>query len=76
MATSMSSSRKNAALLGNGRGGFSPAPHKTPAFVVEVGKRPYQRLRVADIDADGRADILTTNTDGNDVSVLLSDSQG
>lgn len=42
----------------------------------KVGRRPYQRLRVADLNSDGIADIVTTNTEGNNASVLLADGKG
>lgn len=58
-------------LFGNGKGEF-PAP---PMF-VNVGKHPYQRLRAADVNADGRADILTSNLDGKDLTVLLQGAPG
>src|SRR5215204_2368890 len=31
----------------------------------KVGKRPYQRLRAADLNGDSIADIVTTNTESN-----------
>jgi len=49
---------------------------KTPGVFYKVGKRPYQRVRVADINQDGADDILTTNTEGNNVTVLLADGRG
>ncbi len=42
----------------------------------KVGKRPYQRLRSADLNSDGISDIVTTNTEGNSVTVLLADGKG
>jgi hypothetical protein len=39
----------------------------------KTGKRPYQRLRAGDVNNDGIPDIVTTNTESNDVTVLLSD---
>ena len=57
-------------LFGGNQGLFKPAT----AF-VKVGKRPYQRLRAADLNADGIDDIVTTNTEGNNVTVLLSDGK-
>jgi hypothetical protein len=58
-------------VLGDGKGGFS-----TPGTTYLVGDHPYQRLRSADMDGDGRADIVTTNWEGNNVTVLLSDGKG
>ena len=48
---------------------------KTPGIFFKVGKRPYQRLRVADINSDGADDIITTNTESNNATVLLSDGK-
>jgi hypothetical protein len=42
----------------------------------KVGKRPYQRLRAADLNGDSIADIVTTNTESNNTTILLSDSKG
>src|SRR5262252_5375984 len=39
--------------------------------LVPAGKIPYQRLRSADVNHDGRADLLTTNFAGGNVTVLL-----
>jgi hypothetical protein len=111
-------------LLGDGKGGFRPAPHSpfstrsrphphgavaaefngdgkldvvidswgdnqvlllpgdgagnliTPAQLFNVGKRPYQRLRSADFNKDGKPDLVTTNQDGNNVTILLGDGNG
>ena len=41
-----------------------------------MGKHPYQRVRVADLDGDGKADIVSTNLDGDNVSILLGDGRG
>jgi len=41
-----------------------------------VGKRPYQRLRAGDVNGDGIADLVTTNAEGNSVTVLLADGKG
>jgi hypothetical protein len=57
-------------LIGDGHGAFSPGPF------IDVGKRPYQRLRTADLNGDGKPDIVTTNLDGDSVTVLLGDGHG
>ena len=48
---------------------------KTGMF-FKVGKRPYQRLRVADINSDGVDDIVTTNSEGNNATILLANGKG
>ena len=58
-------------LPGDGKGGF-----RSPGSLFSVGKHPYQRLRVSDVNSDGKADIITTNLDGGNVTVLLSDGRG
>src|SRR4030095_8294807 len=42
----------------------------------KTGKRPYQRLRAADLNGDGIWDIGTTNAEGNNATVLLADGKG
>jgi hypothetical protein len=49
---------------------------KTQGVFFKVGKRPYQRLRAADINSDGIDDIVTTNTEGNNATILLSNGKG
>ncbi len=58
-------------LLGNGRGGL-----RLPGHFFPVGHRPYERLRSADFNHDGHADIVTTNLDDGTVSILLGDGKG
>jgi hypothetical protein len=58
-------------LFGDGKGGFT-----VPGSFFAVGKHPYQRVRVADVNGDGRADVITTNLEGDNVTVLLSDGRG
>ena len=58
-------------VFGDGKGNFA-----SPGVSFAVGKMPYQRVRAADINRDGKADIVTTNTEGGDVTVLLGDGQG
>jgi hypothetical protein len=49
---------------------------KTRGVFFKVGKRPYQRLRAADIDRDGIDDIVTTNTESNNTTILLANGKG
>jgi hypothetical protein len=58
-------------LHGNGKGVFASEPTR-----VTVGRKPYHKLRAADLNDDGTADMVTTNTDGSSVSVLCSDGRG
>ena len=58
-------------LFGDGKGAFP-----TPGIYVAVGKHPYQRIRVADLNGDGRADIVSPNLEGDDVTILLGDGAG
>ena len=57
-------------ISGDGKGNFSGQKF------YKVGKRPYQRLRAADVNKDGRADIVTTNLEGNNATVLLNMGEG
>jgi hypothetical protein len=56
-------------LFGN-RNGFNPS-----GKIIEVGKHPYQRIRAADLDHNGTIDIVTTNLDGNNTTILLNDGK-
>ncbi len=58
-------------LLNDGKGSF-----QTPGTYVSVGKHPYQRIRVADLNGDGKADIVSPNLDGDNVTILLGDGKG
>ncbi len=58
-------------IFGKGDGTF-----QTPGMKIEVGKMPYHRLRTADLNADGNADIVTSNFEAGSVSVLLGDGRG
>jgi hypothetical protein len=62
-------------LLGDGRGGFRPAPH-SPVRAAS-GPRPHTHdVVLGDVNRDGRLDVLTTNVNDNAVSVLLGDGAG
>ena len=58
-------------LFGDGDGRFA-----TPGTYVAVGRHPYQRVRVADLNGDGRADIVSPNLEGDNVTILLGDGMG
>jgi hypothetical protein len=64
-------SNQLAMLFGNNQHGFN----KTVKY-IDVGKHPYQRIRVADLNKDGKLDIVTTNLDGNNTTILLGDGKG
>jgi len=56
--------------------GDSQTLFRTPGIFVKVGKRPYQRHRAGDLDGDGHDDIVTTNLESNNASILLADGKG
>ena len=56
-------------LLNNGSGGF------TSGAALAVGDRPV-RVVVADLNGDGRADLASADSSGNDVSVLFGNGNG
>jgi hypothetical protein len=58
-------------LLGDGAGNLV-----LPGRPFHTGKRPYQRLRSADFNKDGKPDVITTDMDINAVSILLGDGKG
>jgi VCBS repeat protein/FG-GAP repeat protein len=58
-------------VIGDGKGNFA-----SPGSSFAVGQMPYQRVRVADVNSDQVDDIVTTNTEGGNVSVLIGDGKG
>jgi hypothetical protein len=58
-------------FLGDGEGNLI-----LPGQSFKTGKRPYQRLRSADFNKDGKPDVVTTDLDQNAVSILLGDGKG
>jgi hypothetical protein len=58
-------------LLGDGSGGFTPAP-RSP-FAVGLG--PSQ-VAIGDLNADGKPDLATANLVSSNVTVLLGDGRG
>jgi len=71
VATSNQDDNSVSVLLGNGGGGFAPAPGSPFA----VGRSPYPHA-VGDVNGDGRLDIVTPNVGSNNVTVLLGDGRG
>lgn len=57
-------------LRGDGTGRFAEWK------MVPVGRHPYQRPRIADVNRDGWPDLLASNLDSNDLSVLLGGPNG
>src|SRR5258708_9227120 len=49
-------------VFGDGKGTFA-----APGFSFAVGQMPYQRVRAADVNKDGFADVVTTNFESGDV---------
>jgi hypothetical protein len=58
-------------VFNDGKGGFL-----SPGVSFPVGKMPYYKLRAADLNKDGRADLVTTNFEGGNVTILLADGKG
>ncbi|HEX2270757.1 MAG TPA: VCBS repeat-containing protein [Pyrinomonadaceae bacterium] len=58
-------------LIGKGDGTFI-----TPGRLFSVGRMPYQRLRAGDFNNDGFADVVTTNMEGDGVTLLLGGKDG
>ncbi|MEJ2287876.1 MAG: VCBS repeat-containing protein, partial [Deinococcales bacterium] len=58
-------------LLGDGRGGFTPATNSP----FTVGSKP-QSVAVGDFNGDGNLDLATANYHDGTVSVLLGDGRG
>src|ERR1039457_4590669 len=58
-------------LLGNGTGGFTAAPGSP----IRVGYVP-QSVAIGDFNRDGKPDLVVTNADNNNVTVLLGNGTG
>jgi hypothetical protein len=58
-------------MFSDGHDGFVP-----PGSSFAVGKMPYHKVRAADVNGDGKPDIITTNMRGNNATLLLGDGRG
>jgi hypothetical protein len=62
-------------LLGDGRGGFTRAA--SSPVVMKNGQHPHTHgLAIGDVNGDGHPDLITVNSDDNDVSVALNNGRG
>jgi hypothetical protein len=62
-------------LHGDGTGGFAPAPN-SPVRMKD-GKHPHTHgLEMGDLNGDGKLDLVTVNSDDNDVSIAFGDGRG
>ncbi len=71
LATANIDSNNVTVLLGNGMGGFAPAPGSP----FGAGGRP-QSITASDFNLDGKLDLATANGNSNDVTILLGDGMG
>jgi hypothetical protein len=71
VATTDDEAHAVAVLLGDGRGGFRPAP-RSP---IRVGRQPYPPA-LGDLNGDGRLDVVTPDVESGTLSVLLGDGGG
>jgi hypothetical protein len=62
-------------LLGDGRGGFRYLNDEPEQGTFPVGSRPYS-VAVADVNGDGKPDLVVANDGDNTVSVLLGNGDG
>ncbi|RSS59680.1 VCBS repeat-containing protein [Streptomyces sp. WAC01280] len=65
-------------LLGDGKGGFAPATsYSAPTLVNPSTNAMFPAdITVADMNGDSKPDVLTSNTNGDNVSVWTNDGTG
>ena len=62
-------------LLGDGKGDFAPAPGSP--VVMRDGHQPHTHgLNAGDLNGDGMVDLVSVNSNDNDVSVAFGDGKG
>ena len=62
-------------LFGDGNGGFAIAPNSP--VIMKEGSRPHTHgLHAGDLNGDGRLDLVSVNSDDNDVTVAFADGEG
>ena len=62
-------------LFGDGNGGFAPAPNSR--VIMKEGRHPHSHgLLAGDLNGDGKLDLVTVNSEDNDVSVAFADGKG
>ncbi len=58
-------------LLADGRGGW-----RSPGTPIEIGRKPYWNVIAADLDGDGRIDLVMPNSGYDTVCILFGDGHG
>lgn len=61
-------------LLGNGSGGFTLLPNSPATVTGATG--PSTFVTVADVNGDGKVDVLASNLNTSTLGILLGDGQG
>ena len=62
--------------LGNGDGTFRPVTQYSGSSVLESGFRISNDVEIADVNRDGRLDVVVSNNASNDISLFLGNGDG